>query len=64
VSTAFANFARTGNPNAAGLPNWPTFDLQTRATMTFNDECAVLNDPYRDERLLLSKLREAAAANG
>jgi para-nitrobenzyl esterase len=61
VSAAFANFARTGNPNHDGLPRWPTFDLQTRATMCFDNECEVLEDPYRDERLALAKLREAAS---
>jgi para-nitrobenzyl esterase len=63
ISTAFTNFARTGDPNADGLPHWPQFDLETRATMAFNDESEVLNDPYRDERLLLAQLREAAARN-
>jgi para-nitrobenzyl esterase len=63
ISTAFTNFARIGDPNAEGLPHWPQFDLKTRATMAFNDESEVLNDPYRDERLLLAQLREAAARN-
>jgi para-nitrobenzyl esterase len=61
VSAAFASFARTGDPNVAGLPHWPQFDTKTRATMAFNNESVVLNDPYREERLMLAQLREAAA---
>ena len=64
VSSAFASFARTSNPNTGGLPNWPQFDMKTRATMAFNNDCEVLNDPYRNERLLLAQLRDAGARNG
>jgi para-nitrobenzyl esterase len=64
VSSAFASFARTGSPNTGGLPSWPQFDMKTRATMAFNNDCEVINDPYREERLLLAKLREVAARNG
>jgi para-nitrobenzyl esterase len=31
------NFARTGNPNAGNLPNWPAFDVRTRAYLQFTD---------------------------
>ena len=59
VSTAFANFARSGDPNGAkGLPQWPKFDTKTRATMVFNDDSAVTNDPFGAERQLLAKVRE------
>ncbi len=56
VSAAWAAFARTGNPNHAGLPHWPAYDASTRATMIFNDECEVVDDPGRDERLAISAL--------
>jgi len=59
VSAAWAGFARTGNPNAPGLPRWPAYDASTRATMIFNDECKVVNDPGKDERLAISALPTA-----
>jgi para-nitrobenzyl esterase len=61
MSAAWANFARTGNPNHSGLPNWPAFKNSDRATMVFNDECKVVNDPYREERLALNALRNPQA---
>jgi para-nitrobenzyl esterase len=59
VSAAWAAFARTGNPNAPGLPHWPAYDAATRATMIFGDECKVVNDPGKDERLAISALPTA-----
>jgi para-nitrobenzyl esterase len=39
VSSAWINFARTGNPNHKGLPNWPAYNLSNTATMHFNNKC-------------------------
>ncbi len=36
MSNALLNFARTGNPNAKGLPKWPAFTPETEATMRFD----------------------------
>jgi para-nitrobenzyl esterase len=57
MSAAWAAFARTGNPNSAGLPEWPAFDTSRRATMFLDDECKVINDPNGDERVALKTLR-------
>ena len=43
-------YACTGNPHAAGLPQWPAYYDTQRATMLFNEECQVVNDPQAVER--------------
>lgn len=58
VSDAMADmvvrFAATGDPNGGSLPNWPGFTLEQRATMVFDRDTRVVNDPRRDERLLFA----------
>jgi para-nitrobenzyl esterase len=49
VSSAWINFARTGNPNHKGLPNWPAYNTANTATMHFNNQCAV--KPQLDKEL-------------
>jgi para-nitrobenzyl esterase len=56
-SASWVAFARSGNPNHKGIPNWAPFDTQERATMIFNNECKAVNDPYRDERLARANLK-------
>ena len=41
----------TGDPHHAGIPEWPEYDLERRATMRFNAVCEVVDDPDRDDRL-------------
>jgi para-nitrobenzyl esterase len=50
MSRAWLAFAHSGDPNHEGLPKWPRYDSDKRATMIFNSECAVENDPYGPER--------------
>ncbi len=61
MSGAWAAFARTGNPNHKGLPKWPAFKTDQRATMIFDNQCKVVNDPYGEERVTLAALRTAQA---
>ena len=59
MSAAWAAFARTGDPNHEGLPKWTPFHTTQRATMIFNRECKVVNDPNGAERQALASLRRA-----
>jgi para-nitrobenzyl esterase len=54
MSRAWLAFARGGNPNHGGIPDWPAYSAERRPTMIFDDRCRVENDPYRAERLVWS----------
>ena len=45
MGEAWANFARTGKPGHRGLPEWPVWNAEKRAAMTFNSPCQIRNDP-------------------
>ena len=60
MSGAFAAFAATGKPGTKLLPEWPAFNLETRPTMVFNNECKVVNDPYREERLAIQAVSKTS----
>ena len=53
---AFIAFARTGDPNHGGLPDWPTYRLPQRATMIFAVETRAANDPRQWERELFARV--------
>jgi para-nitrobenzyl esterase len=48
MSSAWINFARTGNPGAKNLPNWPAYTQQNGAMMIFDNKCEVKNNPDKD----------------
>jgi para-nitrobenzyl esterase len=39
MSQAWINFARSGNPNHKGLPNWEKYTAENGATMFFDNQC-------------------------
>lgn len=45
MSAAWVQFARTGNPNHAGLLHWPAYTSAERAVMEFNTQSQVRFDP-------------------
>lgn len=50
VQDAWIAFARQGDPNHPGLPEWPRYDPKRRATMIFNVESRVEDDPEKSLR--------------
>ena len=44
LSSAWINFARTGNPNGADVPEWPEYTTKKKATMIFDTNCQVKYD--------------------
>lgn len=52
ISTAWATFARTGQPNHPALPNWPAYTTVDRATMVLDASCRVVNDEGGERRRL------------
>jgi para-nitrobenzyl esterase len=56
LSPAWIAFARTGNPNAPGLAEWPAYDLERRQTMVFDLESRAVGDYRGGERKLFETL--------
>ena len=48
MSSAWINFAKSGNPNAKGLPEWPVYTTAKGATMIFDNQNVVMNNPDED----------------
>jgi para-nitrobenzyl esterase len=54
LAGAWAAFARSGNPNHKGLPNWEPYSLERRATMSFDvNNTRLQHDPAGAEMRLL-----------
>ena len=56
TSSAWAAFARTGDPNTPKLPRWPAYSATARDTMLFNNQCRVERDPDRVSRLAMEQV--------
>lgn len=50
VADAWIAFARSGNPNHAGMQEWHPYSASTAPTMVFDDNVAEALDPDRDEQ--------------
>lgn len=54
MSSAWINFARTGNPNHESLPQWDPYTAQKGATMCFDNVC---EEKYNHDKELKELLR-------
>ena len=56
LGSAFAAFARTGNPNHSGIPTWSPYNESERPVMVFHSETRQLNDPNRELRQMWDRI--------
>jgi para-nitrobenzyl esterase len=49
-ASSWVAMAKNANPNNPKVPNWPAYDASTRATMIFDREVRVENDPRGEIR--------------
>jgi len=54
MASTWIAFASTGDPNNATIPRWPAYDARRRATMVFDTETRVENDPIAAVRRALA----------
>jgi len=50
ISGMWAAFARSGSPNAPGLPRWTPYSIQDRAVMRLDADSKLMHDPDPIER--------------
>jgi para-nitrobenzyl esterase len=56
MQESFVAFAKTGDPNHKGMPAWPRYTLDKRATMIFDVRSHVENDPRKWQRELFARV--------
>jgi len=56
VCDSFVAFARTGNPNVKGHPNWPAFDDKTQAIMVIDTKSQLMDAKRHTELAALRKV--------
>lgn len=47
MSSSWASFAHTGNPNTKGLPKWKPYDAKKGEMMVFDHKCMIRHNPDR-----------------
>lgn len=63
-ASAWVAFAKTGDPNHPKIPTWPAYDSAKRATMIFDNEVRVENDPRGDIRKFWEQMPAPASRRG
>ena len=63
-ASAWVAFATTGRPAAADMPDWPSYDSAKRATMIFDNNTRVENDPRGEIRKFWDQMPPPATPLG
>ena len=56
MSDAWIQFARTGNPNHAGMPHWEAFSLAQNQTMIFDNRCVLMSNIDAGEQRSIAEI--------
>jgi para-nitrobenzyl esterase len=48
---SWCNFIRSGVPASDGIGDWPSYDLDRRATMMFDGKSQLEDDPHPERRV-------------
>jgi para-nitrobenzyl esterase len=56
MHNAWISFARSGNPDHAGIPHWPAYDTTERPTLRFDTTVELLDDPGAADRTAFTAL--------
>jgi para-nitrobenzyl esterase len=62
MSQSFAAFARSGNPNTLGLPEWKPYTLQHREVLVFDDQIKVISNPNSEVREFWQNIQKEKAS--
>ncbi len=63
-ASAWVAFAKTGNPNNPKTPNWPAYETAKRATMIFDNNTRIENDPRGEIRRFWESMPQPASPLG
>lgn len=56
MSSYWVNFAKTGDPNGAGLPQWPAFDSANPEVIELGDEVKAAPLPFKDQLKFMDEI--------
>jgi para-nitrobenzyl esterase len=58
ISSYDVNFAKTGDPNGPGLPQWPAFTDQNEQVMVYEDTASARTYPLLEKAKVLDRYFE------
>jgi para-nitrobenzyl esterase len=63
IGRYWINFAATGNPNGAHVPEWPAYRTDAEEVLDFGEKITVLKAPRTDQLDLIDKVLQATASD-